>query len=153
MADLNELIAKTTDMTDAFYTAELTDQYIVGEWSSHGMIDEAKVLEIRVFNKKREIKLFREDIGERFRLRELTDAGDHYDECQLLDIDTKKTVGLEFVTTGGGSYKVPASIAEMKIPMIRIRYYLRQDSRSGQTYIYDWRCVDFEDYGKEKVDG
>lgn len=145
MADLSELIDMTADMTDAFYTAELTDRYIVGEWPACESLDATKILEIRVFNKHKEVKLFREDIGESLCIRERNDTGDYYDECQYLDIDAKKTEGTRFVTTGGGFYDVPVGIAEMQIPMIRIRYYLKQDARTGQTYIYDWRCVDFED--------
>lgn len=152
MADLNELIEKTADMSDAFYSAELTDSYSIGIWASHEPFDEDRILEIRVFNEKKEVKLFREDIGDDFHLRVRTDDGDYYDECQFLDIDTRHSDGNVLTTTGGGRYTVPESILEMAEPMLRVRYYLKQEESSGQTYISDWRCVGFEDR-KETANG
>lgn len=144
MHNFDEMLQLTSEMDDACYTAELTDLYLVGQWNNRKPLDENKILEIRVFNKEKEVKLFREDIGSPFRIRSLGNEGDFFDELQLLDVDQKETKGTEFVTTGGGHYEFP--FLNLKIPAVRIRHYMKTYPRSGQVYIFDWRCVDFEEW-------
>lgn len=148
MHDLQELIQATKDMEDPFYTAELTDNFFVGKWKKCKALDEKKILEIRVFNQNREVKLFREDIGQDFRIRTLDNSGESFDEVQFLDVDEDRSNGTDYVTTGGGHYEFP--FTDLKHPAVRIRHYLKHYEKSGQTYIYDWRCVGFEEGKHEK---
>lgn len=144
----------TPDMPgDAFYSLEMTDAYKVGYWRDLGKTwveqNQDKILSIRVFNEMREVRLSRFDIGQEFVIRVIDDAEkmEHYDECQILDKDGKESDGMDFVTTGGGKYKFP--LPQLHVPAVLIRYYLKSKTaagESGQTYVFDWRCVTFGEY-------
>ena len=111
---------------------------------------EDKILEIRIFNRQKEKKLFRGDIGKHFHERTRSDEElkeEFYDESQLLDIDEKRSKRSfadtgRVQTTGGGSYDLP--LPSMKDARVIIRYYLSRYERSGQARISDWRLVAFQ---------
>lgn len=148
MHDVDELIKAAESMNHPWYTAELVDRYLAGKWQDHGEIQESLLLELRVFDASREVKLFREDLGSAFRFRILDDeekSSEHsFDELQLLDIDREKSAGDTVITTGGGKYELPHEVWSVKNPAVRIRHYYRFYDQTGEAYIYDWRCVGFE---------
>lgn len=155
--NLTDLQNKVQSMTgDVFYVAEMTDAYRVGYWKDavQAEIREDHLLSLRVFNKDREVRLSRFDIGQPFTLRDRDDVqmppkdenGQpmYIDEWQILDKDDKGSKGIHLVTTGGGEYEFP--LATIRRPEVLIRYYLTsltQEGESGQTYVSDWRCVTF----------
>ena len=168
-----------------YYIASLTDEFLVGYWeavedvpiSGTGRVpvqlraagfrtesgkdalrileNGGKVLEIRVFNENRELKLVRSDIAKPFAVRCIDDApfgpsksydrnySDYYDEWQILDIDeTKGRDAQECVTaTGGGKYFLP--LASLPNACVRIRHYLGKYGETGQARVEDWRVVGF----------
>lgn len=148
--NLRELRNQVQGMSgNVFYSAEQTDRYDVGYWNADalGRIKEENLLSLRVFNKDKEVRLSRSDIGQTFELRVIddrSDCHDHYDEWQLLDKDDKRSMGTHFMATGGGSYEFP--LTGLKHPSVLIRYYLESktgDGESGMTCVCDWRCVTF----------
>ena len=148
---------KAVNQMTGYVLAELTDNYVVDVWPSEHMRElletqKWKVLEIRVFNSEKEMKLFRGDIGSTFRLRTLDESGkdteDYYDEEQYLDIDTRRSAELfqrsqDVYTTGGGQYHLPLN--RMNEARIMIRYHIGKYEDSGQARIEDWRVVDFKE--------
>ena len=160
---LNEI---NEDFPDAkgstFFVAQYTDKFDVGIWNKDIIKNVNKLLELRVFDKNKEWKLFRSDIGKDFSYRcqkednTKEEGADYFDEVQLLDIDTsrsKKAPGVMH-TTAGGSYNLPKDIEYLDRAAIRIRHYFGVDSESGQAFIRDYRLVDFEsadkrDYSKD----
>ena len=152
MSNYQEFLNEAASVSDnAYYTAELTDRYLIGLWSQKEEIDTAKLLEIRVFDQKTEVKLFRRNIGEDFNCRTIVDKSDdpdRFDVLQLLDKDSQRSRETHYYTTGGGEYEF--SFKELKCPAVRIRYYLQYYPETGQAYIADWRCVDFEEMKQEK---
>ena len=132
-----------TKQMEGYVLAELTDCYIVDSWPlvrTPELLDNQinKVLEVRVFNKEREAKLFRGDIGRAFRMRILDEKGknvEYYDEEQYLDIDTKRSAKLfndthEVYATGGGRYYLP--LMSMEDAKIVIRYYFGKYDQPAQ---------------------
>ena len=126
MNHLRELQDCVQDMDcNVFYSAEQTDRYDVGYWNANALdgINEENLLSIRVFNKDKEVRLSRSDIGQTFTLRvvdDRSDSRDHYDEWQILDKDDRRSSGTHFMATGGGSYEFP--LTELKHPAVKIRY-------------------------------
>ncbi len=112
-----------------------------------------KLLDMRVFNKNAEYRLFRGDISEELRSRTLNDVDntmDTYMDEQFLDIDDKRSVkcfkesGM-VRATGGGYYKLPLeSFNDIKLV---IKNYVLYDA-NGQAYIKDWRMCDFVNGGE-----
>ncbi len=149
---VNEFLIKAKEeIPEGWIIAALTDEYIVDRWPFASDVlsgKDNKVLEIRVFGQKGELKISRSDIGKDFSAREICDQGertdsrDHYDEIQYLDIDDQMGRDNEgkVTTTGGGKYKLPLnSILDAKI---RIRYYFGRYEETGQARIEDWRVVE-----------
>ena len=125
------------------FIVALTDEYIVdnlGRIKELLSEKEEKVLEIRVFNKEKEYKLFRPQAGDDFKERIRLDDGEFYDEVQYLDIDTKVSTPNAVYTTGGGKYNLP--LQRINDAKIRIRYYLGKYDKTGQARICDWRIVE-----------
>ena len=129
--------------------AALTDEYIVDKWPlTKDILDgkDDKILEMRVFCNKGEMRLSRTDLGKDFSNRSIfddKDNRDHFDEVQFLDIDEKvgKTGDGRVFSTGGGSYNLPVErITDAKI---KIRYYLGKYTKTGQAMVEDWRAVEF----------
>lgn len=151
---------------NAFFIAQYTDKFDIGVWNESVSVNEDKLLELRIFDKYKEWKLFRSDLGRVFSCRcqkeknedgtERKEGVDYFDEVQLLDIDTKrsaKTLNLMY-TTAGGSYYLPQYISDLDRAAIRIRHYFGVDEDSGQAFIKDYRLVSFEsakkrDYSKD----
>ena len=154
--DIWEQWTEETKQMKGYVLAELTDRYIVDKWpleKTPKLLENhrSKVLEIRVFNKEREVKLFRGDIGREFRMRTLDEKGEnveYYDEEQFLDIDTKRSAKLfndtyEVYATGGGRYHLP--LTSMKDAKIVVRYHFGKYEDSGQARIEDWRAVELKE--------
>ena len=150
---------------DGYIIAALTDEYFVGYWpdkgdnEKHNYDNADKVLEIRVFNRDRELKLTRGDISEEFLCRCIDDANpsaagydlryeDSYDEWQILDIDETKGKDAKgrVTATGGGKYYLP--LGKTENAQILIRYYLGRYKETGQARAEDWRVVTFENGSK-----
>ena len=160
---LNEINEDFPDATGStFFVAQYTDKFDVGIWNKDIIKNVNKLLELRVFDKNREWKLFRSDIGKDFSYRlqgedDNKEEGVYYfDEVQLLDIDTSKEYKKSELmkTTAGGEYNLPKDISDLDRAAIRVRHYFGVDNESGQAFIRDYRLVDFEsadkrDYSKD----
>ena len=114
------------------------------------------LIQLRIFTSDTELRISRLNIGEDFRWRYIDDSSFEqilysetdeflrqfknrvYDEEQYLDIDSNKSNGLCYVTTGGGPYTLPVDNAEK----IRIRNYLEYDE-NGIVAISDFRILGF----------
>ena len=119
-------------------------------------IEVRHLIELRIFTSDTELKISRLNIGEDFRWRYIDDPAFEqalhseadeflrqlknrtYDEEQYLDIDSNKSNGLCYVTTGGGPYTLPIENAEK----IKIRNYLEYDE-NGIVAISDFRIIGF----------
>lgn len=149
MALFKEFLEKVSMIESGFVVAALTDEYIVDVWPMNSeTLDgkEDRILEVRVFNTKKEIKLFRTDVSREFVMRDSSDIAecDTYTEEQYLDIDeTKGSRNGIVTTTGGGKYRLPFS--NLKDAYIVIENYLSCYSKSGQARIFDWRMVDIKE--------
>lgn len=139
-----------------FIFAMLTDEIIWESWplepDARKMFQEKeeKLLDVRVYDSKREVRIFRSDIGRAFRGRSLNDEKetpdeqDYFDEEQYLDIDDKASEKLfvsegKVQTTGGGKYHLP--LPGFRNAKIQIRNYLGYYEESGQAYVKDWRIM------------
>lgn len=137
---------------NTFFVAQYTDKFDIGIWNKNVIENTNKLLELCVFDKDKEWKLFRSDIGKDFSYRfqgEEDNKGeglDYFDEVQLLDIDiTKSSKGKKMMcTTAGGKYNLPKDISDLDRAAIRVRHYFGVDNESGQAFIRDYRLVDFE---------
>lgn len=130
--------------TDCYTVLELPDKDID--------ISENKLLEIRIFNKDEERRLFRLDLQDEFCYYETNDTDlkpeiDYFDQQQILDIDTTKKLEGNYVrSTGGGVYTIPKSVFgdNLEKAAVIIRHYFGV-TKAGQAYIKDFRCVEFSD--------
>ncbi len=134
--------------------AAYTDKYILDKWpmsasEQEGYVKapeaERKALEVRIFNKDRELLISRSDIGKEFVYREINDNSsetrDTFDEVQYLDIDTSKGHDNSYVfATGGGRYYLP--VDRINDARIKIRYYVDRYPGTGQARVSDWRVVE-----------
>lgn len=153
---IEEIAGKFADAS-GFFTASQTDRYILGKWPEDAeKIEEKKLLEIRLFNREKEVKYFRSDISKDFVLRIIDDTvnglqngrdySDYMDEEQYLDIDTKQSAKTfseshEVLTTGGGRYYLPTDrIENVKV---KVRTYFDRYEKTGQARVFDWRIVGF----------
>lgn len=146
---IQDLIDQTKDM-NGYVIAAYTDAYVIDDWNPDMKINEKKLLDLRVFSEKKEVRLFRSSIGKGFHLSVLKDDEntEHYDQVQILDIAEavmdEEAGKVKIDTISSGSYYMPASIDGMKNPGIRIRYYFGKYPGSERAYIKNWRCVGFE---------
>lgn len=149
--------ALAQEMSEGFLFAMLTDEIVFERWplepeeKKSFWEKEGKLLDIRIFNEKKELRMFRGDIGRAFSGRLLEDDGEvleasseYYDEEQYLDIDSKRSAGLfaregKVRATGGGCYRLPLSGFENA--KVRLRNYLGYYEKTGQAYVKDWRLV------------
>ncbi|MCM1101237.1 MAG: CRISPR-associated protein Csx19 [Clostridium sp.] len=164
-------------MEQGFLFAMLTDEVVLERWplSEEGKKNfragERKLLDIRIFNQERELRMFRGNVGGAFRGRALEDGTDarggrrrsaecrneefrdeeFWDEEQYLDIDTERSETLfaregMVQTAGGGRYRLP--LEGFVNAKIRIRNYLDYYEETGQAYVKDWRLTDlFQEEG------
>lgn len=144
-------------MGEGFLFAMLTDEIVWESWPfSSGKRDifrkkEGKLLDIRIFNKEKEVRMFRGDIGRKLQGRSVDDGKDipdrleYFDEEQYLDIDDKRSEEVfarekKVVATGGGCYSLPLQgFADAKV---KLRNYLGYYEETGQVYVRDWRLMD-----------
>ncbi len=119
-------------------------------------IDVKRLIELRIFSEQAELRISRMNIGADFYWRYIDDDAFNtalknvrneflsklenriYDEKHFLDIDSKKSGGFNYTTTGGGSYSLPIEDAEK----IKIRNYLDYD-QNGIAVISDFRIIGF----------
>ena len=117
-------------------------------------IDTSHLTELRIFNQDEEFRAIRFELGKEFRWRYINDKtfASHlgnetdsfladmnnrkFDEIQYLDIDSERSEGTSYVTTGGGYYSLPVERAER----IEVRNYLDYDD-NGIVKINDMRIV------------
>ena len=154
---INDLLGVIDGDLDSYHMlAAFTDEYkVVGNvalFVEELTKNEYKAIDIRLFNTEREYRLFRDGIGKEFVYKKLDDARlksegyDLFDENQFLDIDTiqsSKSEKGQLITTGGGKYDRPKTIGDINTAKVKIRYYLKQDEKSGQAKVVDWRVVEF----------
>lgn len=136
------------------FIAMFTDRFVGGRISSDGRLTAEitckydNLLDLRVFNKDKELHIYRGSIGDKLKFRlacdENLDLEYFFDEHQLLDIDTIATKinknGM-LVSTRGGEYRLPLSSAEDDA--VVIRNYLSYDVETGRAQIIDFRVVKF----------
>ena len=134
-----------------------TDHFYCG---SELNIDVKHLIELRIFTANAELKISRLSIREDFRWRYIDDSAFEqvlsdvtddflcqfsnrtYDEEHYLDIDTTKSNGFCYITTGGGEYALPIENAEK----IKIRNYLEYDEK-GIVMVSDFRIIGFVQKG------
>lgn len=148
-----------------FVFAMLTDEILWERWPLESdrrklfQEKEEKLLDIRVYNREREARVSRSDIGRAFRGRSLNDEKessewqDYFDEEQFLDIDDKCSNELFSVegkvqATGGGRYPLP--LPDFRNAKVLIRNYVGYYEESGQAYVKDWRLRDLFKEGDGK---
>lgn len=163
--ELNDFYKEANQMSRGHMIALFTDKIELTSWpEGKNVLDVAaeRLLEARVFDEDREIKLFRGSIGSAFKMRIRDDKKDamqdYFDEMQYLDIDIKRSkasfdVDKTVYTTGGGRYTLPIGdhVGDYKV---NIRYYLSRYEDSGQARVCDWRVVKwFEEYTGGERDG
>jgi len=144
---VREFVQKLKDLHYGSYLAQLTDRLEADNFTDdvNGIeqLDMEKVLDIRAFNEKKEIHLYRGDIGKEFYLRVKNDETEvpqnSYDETQFLEKD-KKRFGdrSEFIKWNGDA--------------IRIRNYINFYA-NGQAYVEDWRIAGIVKKGEEVKNG
>lgn len=123
-------------------------------------INAKHLIELRIFTNTFEFKISRLNIGSDFSWRYINDdefkkalsnetdtflglfTNRTYDEKHYLDIDSTKSNGFNYTTTGGGRYTLPIENAEK----IKIRNYLEYDE-NGIVIISDFRIVEFVQKG------
>lgn len=149
-ATADEIVALANQYSGTFF-AVYSDHFQCGNSFDN---DTAHLMELRIFNDDEEFKLCRYDLGSDFRWRYISDnkfqdklsneedeflrefSNRTFDEIHYLDIDTDKTAGTSYVTTGGGKYSLPFENAER----IMIRNYLDYDD-NGILSVSDFRIV------------
>lgn len=153
---------------DGYMYAAFTDKIMLCKWDNGKLGEDReeecaenfdKFLEIRVFDKTQEYRLFRPNIGRQTKIysRYINDAdnnteyGDYFDEKQFIDIDSDSRKSIAkgdyaiVTSTGGGRYELPCSYNNANDYKIVIRNYIKYYEKSGQAYVSDWRMVGFEE--------
>lgn len=136
-----------------YVIAMFTDKFVVSNYpldeeneNLFNLYFDKYILDCRIFNKEKEYRFFRGNIGKDLKQRETDDLKkeyeDYFDRSYYLDIDTTKGKGADgkVTATGGGCYYLPSeNINDIKIT---IREYVKYDEL-GTARVYDWRLVDF----------
>ncbi len=143
-------------MAEGFLFAMFTDEIVWESWPltsekrENFRKKEGKLLDVRIFNKEKEVRMFRGDIGRKLQGRSIDDGKDilkqqeYFDEEQYLDIDDKRSEEVfarekKVVATGGGCYSLPLpGFVDAKV---RLRNYLGYYEETGQVYVRDWRLM------------
>lgn len=127
------------------------------EWTLQDELDSVhlhNLLEIRAYTEEEELHATRDALGSDFAWRLVSDAyavagaatyDARFDDVQYLDINTKRSKGRDYVTTGGGSYRLPIANAEKVV----VRNYIRYGQDDGMARIVDFRVVRLCPLGKE----
>lgn len=154
------------EMKEGFCFAMLTDEIFWESWPLSPERQKAfrkkewKLLDIRIFNSEKEMRMFRGDIGRKLQGRSIDDNGkaltpeDYFDEEQYLDIDSKRSgdlflKGQKVMATGGGCYHLPLAVFENA--KVSIRNYLGYYEETGQAYVRDWRLMNLFQEKEEKL--
>ena len=148
--NLNEFI-QNIDI-QGYAVIMLTDEFKVDKYPLTDNIDEDRLLDIRVFNKDKEYRLFRDNIASDFFYRLIDDTAsdseykDKYIEKQRLDLDMKKGKDDHgrVSAQGGGTYYIPLDIPgdnESDLKVVVYNYVGYDDN--GMAYIKDYRLVEF----------
>ena len=164
---LDDFFGKAESADKGYVIALFTDEVYIDDWNEKKRetvktkIKERKnsLLELRVFDEKREIKLFRSDIntGSKISVRVIDDNNseyeDYYDEDQFLDIDTTNISDSDGMwnirAIGGGNYYLPKSVGDIGELTLKVRHYISKYPHSGKAYVSDWRCMGFEKEGDQ----
>lgn len=153
MCTWNEWKAKFK-IEDGYAVMMFTDRFFIDRYplstENEAFLQTAfadKLLDMRIFNKAAEYRLFRGDVGRKIQFREARDMDkDFYDELQYFDIDYRRSA-VSFAdkklvcAAAGGYYKLP--LDSFQDVQIRIRNYVDYEPDTGQAYIKDWRLVEF----------
>ncbi len=107
-----------------------------------------KLLDVRIFDETKEIRMFRGDVGKKeFFYRVIDDEQqkrEYFDEEQYLDIDDQRSEkefekNRHVFATGGGRYPLPLS--DYRNVKVCIRNYIAYYEETGQAYVRDWRLA------------
>ena len=134
----------TNAPSPAEYLAVYTNNVEVGFFT--GNVEKAdNLLELRVFTRDREVRFFRDSVAAKFEERPLDDNrySIYRDEEQYLDIAEHKQMengGIQYITTGGGSFTLPYSKPMRKV---KLRRYLKANEATGLYEFVDWRILEF----------
>lgn len=155
--DIDALKEVIASMSGSYIMPFFTDQKL-GIWPTDQYdvegINMNHLLEIRVFNEKEETRIWRNSITEDFKIRTIdgTDTRDTIYEKQFLDIDSRKTNSnkvdngmITVVSTGGGTYKLPAELYDDNAMLI-LKNYIKY-TEEGIAKIVDYRVVGIEKGG------
>lgn len=137
----------------AFYTNEKIS--IESYEKFENRFDDDKInhlLELRFYNKSKELKIWRNSIIEEFTFRVLdeNDERDSFIEKQFLDIDNKKTTKsndfTKLTSTGGGLYIIDSSV-DCHNGVLNIINYIKY-TKEGLAKIADFRILGIEGGGR-----
>lgn len=112
--------------------------------------DWGHLLELRVYDGHKELKIWRPGLGDEFygRVASETDMENCFFEDQYLNIDSFRDQGngyYEITSVGGGRYTGPDTMPiSHKDCMLTVCNYLDYHSESGQAEIVDWRIIGFK---------
>ena len=149
MNNWNELKSKI-DINDAWLLAMFSDKILIDKYpltvaDNENILNNSfdKLLDIRVFNKDKEYRLFRGSLDKKFSYRCLVDnEEDVIVREQFIDIDTKRSNKNEIYSTGGGKYYLP--LDNLKDAKLVLKEYVDYDE-FGNAYIKDFRLVDLKE--------
>lgn len=134
--DLNALIA--AEISGGNMLLIYTDRFLCVQQQE--ITDPAHLLEVRVFNDEKELKIMRPSVDCDFSYRLIDDTAVpdemHLDEVQYLDI--AESSGTQYTATGGGVYTLPGE----NYKKVRIRNYISYNPE-GIAQITDFRIVEF----------
>lgn len=156
VAEDDLILLPVTRIEQGSYVAFYTDRLKSGKWAQEfipQLDDLPHLLEIRIFNEKKELKIIRSQIGETFiwRLAQEEHLSEHireeisFVESQFLDIDDQKEkefdgINTYFYATGGGRYPLPVDSSDIR--KVKLINYIRY-SENGNMQICDFRLVKF----------
>ena len=137
---------------EAAFVAVLSDAVECKTYDQLGSLHFDKLLELRIFDKTKELLVWRDYQGEPFTCRILDDSVSldkltPFVETHYLDQDTSigKTVensdgATTFHAMGGGKYTLPVAAGTNGV---RVCTYLKANPENGIEYPVDWRIIEF----------
>ena len=158
---------------DAYAVLTYTDTFEVLNYAKFLLaeIEEEKLLDVRVFNRNHEYRIFRDYCGNGdYQITRLPDDlidkhsntrifdFDTYDDYQFLDIDVKRTEAGGSThpgrvrATGGGWYKLPFEKDQLNDLKAVIQNYVAYDE-NGQASLIAWRLAGFCNNKKDESNG
>ena len=145
---INEKINRN-DTENGYAIITYTDHFEVVSAKDIDEVNVEKLLDIRAFNDRAEVRLYRDYFGNPFnKLVVISDEdegfSDYYDDEQFLDIDLRRSLDRgndKVIATGGGVYSLP--FIPTKDAKVIIRNYVDYDE-DGQAFIKAWRVAGFK---------